>query len=325
MIKPLRNSIDIKLKIFKFNVNYNMILYYLIKMHKKSTDIDIKLKNYNIEKYHIKESNHTYDNYYIRVARSLTNELTKYRDIIMPLMFKLYDGEEKTCIDKSAIEDTIINFAEHYNKVYTEFEDIKVSFPDRKVASDIHSIANTIYSTLHTNVTMINFDKQKRLSELKIQKFTQLFIDDENIFDENMRIASVPERLNLIKNKIFKVRTLMTQKKSEYHFENINHIEMIDTFHTADSMFVSMVLNKYLSDALSFIDHTIEHDDGNFETFKKIYQNFTTYMALNKKFDAREITLAEFESFHFDLDEFLKQLIKVNDITNELFGWISQI
>lgn len=117
----------------------------------------------------------------------------------------------------------------------------------------------------------------------------------------------------------------MTQKKSEYHFKNINHIETIDTYDTTDSTFVSMVLHKYLFDAMCLVDHNIEHDDSNFETFKKIYQDFTTYVALDKKFTKGEITLTEFESFRFDLNEFLEQLIKINDITNELFSWISQI
>lgn len=287
---------------------------------------------------------------HLQVMRSLVDESKKYRDNITPLMFKLYGGEKNSCIneiasnseiyqqmllvdksdiDKSEIEDTIIRFAEHYNELYTEFEDIKDSFSDTAVVSDVYSLTSTINSSLKTTTRMINLDRQqclsKRLSKQKLQKFTQLFTDDENIFDENIRTASVPERLNLIKNKILKVRTLMMQKKSDYHFENINHIEAIDTYYNADSSFVSMVLHKYLSDAMNFVDHIIDHDETNFETFKKLYQDFTTYMTLKKKFDAEEITLTEFESFHFDFEGFSKQIIEINGITNELFGRMPQI
>lgn len=263
----------------------------------------------------------------IDIITEITHKIDEYRNRIMPLMLKrniinrhisiddiekeypsLYEKMKDVYhqeIDTHTIENELIVFLDNFNKMMDE---LKYDYKN----DTINSCVNTIILTLKTTISSFEFERIQKKSDERYAHLKQLLNDDEKIFNEVIKNSDSNKLFELIKNNIPKIRTLVTQGKAVYAFDNINQKVFIDTYYIADGKFVHDIVVKFIDNSFTLLEKMMNESlilDEKYDFLCKLHKNYID-LEKNNNFDASDL-------FEKNLDD----IINICTVSNELFGW----
>jgi hypothetical protein len=208
--------------------------------------------------------------------------------------------------DFEPISDEIIKFHKECCDLKNELKNINPFVRD-----ELERMIDQIIRPVEHIVHSIEFKRNMKISDIRYKKLQILFSTDEKIFD-GMKL-DLNKRFEAIKNKIPKILSLVTQKKTKYVFNNINDSILIDTYYSADRSFIHDVIVKFIKDAFTILENMMINRIIPNDNYERLHKLHTDYIGF------------EDENNGDFIENSIDEIIAICPAARELFGWIKKI